>query len=285
LEQTKKLIAEQFPQWANLRASELPEGGWDNRSVRLGEKLIIRMPSAECYASQVDVEQKWLPKLAPLLPVAIPTPVARGNPSESFPWPWSIYRWLPGETVTAEKIPDMRELAIDLANFLLAFHRIPPDDGPASGARNFHRGGLLAEYNRQARTAIKALASIHDRDAIARIWAAAVKTRWQQNPVWVHGDFAPRNLLLTNGRLSGVIDFGQLGVGDPACDLAVAWTILKGESRQLFRNAMKMDAATWLRAKAWVVWKSAILITGHSSGPQAEITIANANLAEVMGDC
>jgi aminoglycoside phosphotransferase (APT) family kinase protein len=258
----RQLVTTQFPQWADLFVRPIARSGSDNRSFHLGEHMIVRLPSALVYAVQVEKEHSWLPRLAPLLPLSIPVPLAMGEPACGYPWRWSIYRWLEGETATSERIADLCELARTLAQFLIALQCIDPADGPAPGAHNFYRGGTLATYDVEARQALAALKSTIDVDAATEIWKEALATSWHRSPVWIHGDVSAGNLLVKEGQLSAVIDFGTCGIGDPACDLAVAWTLFSGESRDVFRGMLPLDADTWIRGRAWTLWKALIVAAG-----------------------
>jgi aminoglycoside phosphotransferase (APT) family kinase protein len=234
-------------------------GGWDNRSFRLGERMIVRLPSAAEYAVQVEKEHRWLPTLQPYLPLEIPTPIAIGNPAEGYPWKRSIYRWIEGDVANPERISNLSDCAGELARFLIALHEIDPTDGPWPGLHSFHRGGSLEIYDGQTRRAIAVLERVIDAEAATTAREAALAERWERAPVWIHGDICAANLLVRHGRLSAVIDFGMLAVGDPACDLAVAWTRLGGESREVFRTALGFDDGTWDRARGWTLWKAAII--------------------------
>lgn len=258
----RSMVATQFPQWADLPVRSVASGGWDNRTFHLGGHMIVRLPSASDYAPQVEKENLWLPRLAPLLPLPIPTPLAIGNSAGGYPWRWSVYRWIEGETVAPDRIGDLSEFARSLAQFLIALQRIDPTDGPLPGAHNFHRGGSLRTYDGETRQAIVALTDRLDVAAASEVWDAALATTWQRAPVWIHGDISPGNLLVRDGRLSAVIDFGMLGVGDPACDLSIAWTLFEGESREAFRAMLPLDAGAWARGRAWTLWKALIVAAG-----------------------
>lgn len=251
----QRLIAAQFPQWRDRLICPVATSGWDNRTFHLGDDLLVRLPSAACYAAQVPKEQRWLPILAPHLPLSIPTPIACGEPGAEYPWQWSVFRWLPGESASQASISDHKELARSLAQFLNALHRIDTTDGPAAGEHSFYRGDSLSHYDAQARESLRLLRGKIDTRAASMLWDKAVATTWTNKPVWVHGDLSAGNLLVANGKLFAVIDFGQLAVGDPACDLAIAWTLFDGESRDAFRAALPLDADTWLRGAAWTLWK------------------------------
>jgi len=182
--------------------------------------------------------------------------LAIGEPTEAYPWKWSIYRWLEGEAAASGHIDDLCDFATSLAQFLMALQSIDPTGGPTPGLHSFYRGGPLTAYDAETRQAIKILNNKIDIDAVTEIWDTALATRWTKSPVWVHGDISPGNLLVQNGQLSAVIDFGQLTVGDPACDLAIAWTFFEGKSRAAFRATLSLDAATWARGRGWTLWKA-----------------------------
>ena len=251
----RHLVATQFPQWKNLSIQSVEDQGWDNRTFRLGDQMLVRLPSAERYAQQVEKEHCWLPRLALLLPLQIPKPLAMGDPTDEYPLRWSVYQWLEGEPAATAPIENLSDVAKILAEFLLALQRIDPTDGPPAGPQSFYRGGTLVNYDTQLRRALHSLKDKIDVDVATEIWEEAVAAAWQQSPVWVHGDVSPTNLLVHQKKLSAVIDFGQLAVGDPACDLTIAWTFFKGESREIFRSIFPFDAATWTRARAWTLWK------------------------------
>ena len=239
------LLREQFPQWASQPVRPVEVQGWDNRTFRVGELFAVRLPSAEGYAAAVAKEQRWLPVLAPRLPVPIPVPVARGRPGCGLPWPWSVYRWLPGEPARADRIPNPAGFAAELAAFLAALQSLDATAGPAAGPHSFWRGGPLSRYDPETRATAAALASVLDVTAVLEVWEAAVSAPYTGRPVWVHGDVTGSNLLVEEGRLAAVIDFGSCAVGDPACDLVIAWTLLHGEARATFRTAIPVEAAAW----------------------------------------
>jgi aminoglycoside phosphotransferase (APT) family kinase protein len=280
----RRLVSSQFPHWANLPIRPVRPGGWDNRIFRLGEDMIVRLPSAAEYAAQVEKEHEWLPKLAPLLPLAIPTPLALGESGHGYPWKWSIYRWLDGESATSERINDFPEFAAGLGRFLVALQRIDAKNGPSPGPHNFHRGGPLTTYDSEARQAINALRGKIDVDAATRVWESALASTWREPPVWLHGDISTGNLLLRRSRLSAVVDFGMLGVGDPACDLAIAWALFDRESRKIFRAILLLDIGTWNRGRAWALWKASIIAAGLTSTNAMDVRQAQRTIRELLGD-
>ena len=281
----RRLVANQFPHWADLPIRPVVPGGWDNRTFRLGDHMLVRLPSAVDYAEQVEKEQRWLPKLAPFLPLPIPAPLAIGNPAEGYPWRWSIYHCIEGEAADVGHIADECDFAVALAQFLNALQRIDPAGGPEPGPHNFYRGGALATYEVQTRKALAALAGKIDIALAAAVWETALATRWQAPPVWIHGDVSLGNLLLREGRLSAVIDFGGLAIGDPACDLAISWTLFKGESRETFRAKLPLDEGTWARGRAWTLWKALIVAAGFANSNAAEASYPWRIIDEVLVDC
>ncbi len=280
----RRLIGAQFPQWADLRIEAVSPGGWDNRTFRLGERMLVRLPSAAAYVAQVEREQQWLPHLAAHLPVPIPKPVAKGEPSADYPWQWSVFAWLDGEPAEFGPLKDQTAFASDLADFLIALHRIDAAEGPQPGAENFFRGGKLGSYDAQVHRALDVLAKTMDPTPYAALWSEGLAAQWDGVPVWVHGDFSAGNLLVRNGRLCGVIDFGQCCVGDPACDLAIAWTLLDSRARNVFRTVLRPDPGTWARGCAWAIWKALIIAAGLTDTNAGEKSRARLTLECVLAD-
>jgi aminoglycoside phosphotransferase (APT) family kinase protein len=280
----RRLISAQFPRWADLPVEPVEVDGWDNTTFHLGEHMTARLPSAERYAAQVDKEHRWLPRLAPHLPLPIPVPMAKGVPAEGYPWQWSVYRWIKGQTATVERIADLRRFANELARFLTALQRIDPTGGPPPGPHNFFRGGPLRVYDAETRQALSALDGRIDTGAATAVWEAALAATWHGQPVWVHGDVAAGNLLVEDGRLSAVIDFGTSGVGDPSCDLAISWTLFEGESRNEFRASLQQDDATWARGRGWTLWKALITLAERKNTNTPEARDARHVIDEVLAD-
>jgi aminoglycoside phosphotransferase (APT) family kinase protein len=237
--------------------------------------MVVRLPRIHWAASSVCKEQRWLPELARFLPLAIPEPLAKGIPGEGYPWHWSVYRWLEGKNAVRERFADPCRAASDLAQFVLALQRIDLTGGPPPGAHNSFRGAPLAVRDAPTRAAIAALRDLDgmqgrpDLDAATAAWEAALRAPpWRGLPVWIHGDLLPGNLLVRQGQLSGVIDFGCLGVGEPAIDLTPAWTLFDGCARQVFREALGVDAATWARGRGWALSFGLIALPYyHSTNP------------------
>jgi aminoglycoside phosphotransferase (APT) family kinase protein len=254
----QQLIREQFPEFSELSIQPVKVQGHDNRSFRLGEAMLIRMPTGEAYALKVPKEQKLLPQIAPHLTVAIPVPLKLGRPSNAYPFNFSIYQWLDGESANQIQIdPNNKEqIALALATFLKELQGIDTKEGPAPGQHNWWRGDHVSVYDQQARRQIATLKDIIDSHKALALWENALSSRWCKNPVWIHGDLAIGNILINEGTLSGIIDFGGIGIGDPACDLVISWTFLEGRSREIFHDCMELDTDTWTRARGWALWKA-----------------------------
>lgn len=281
----KRLLMAQFPQWADLPLERLRSSGTDNAMFRLGDKMAVRLPRIFWAIEQVAKEQRWLPTLAPHLPLAIPTPLALGTPGEGYPWHWSVYQWLKGKTARLDRFADPAQAAIQVAQFITALHQIDPADGPRPGSHNSGRGVPLAERDRAVRAALASLHGLIDTEAAAAAWDAALQAPpWNNPPVWIHGDVQSGNLLVQNGRLSGVIDFGCLGVGDPACDLQVAWNLFAAESRQAFRQALAVDAATWARGRGWALSVGLIALPYYQTTNPVLATLSRRTINEVLAE-
>jgi aminoglycoside phosphotransferase (APT) family kinase protein len=257
----KRLVAAQFPQWSDLPVTPVEVEGWDNRTYRLGDDMTARLPTAAGYVPAVAKENRWLPRLAPELPVAVPPILGQGVPGEGYPFPWSIRGWLDGQTSDPERIDDMSQFAMAVAEFILALQRCDPTDGPLAGEHSFWRGAPPGHYDEETRRCLAVLAGRVDTIRAAAVWDAALAATWDAAPVWFHGDISRGNLLVADGKLTAVIDFGTSGVGDPACDLVISWTMFSGESRDAFRQAVGQDEATWARARGWAIWKALLTLS------------------------
>jgi aminoglycoside phosphotransferase (APT) family kinase protein len=278
----RRLLETQFPEWADLPITPAQPQGWDNRTFRLGAALSVRLPSAVGYVPQIEKEHRWLPWLAPYLPLPIPAPVALGQPGSDFPWPWSIYRWLDGETAVTAPIDDPVMFATDLGRFLAILQQVRAEGGPPSGVHSAYRGGPLTTYDAEARAAIEALQTEIDAGRASAIWDDALAAAGASPPVWFHGDVAVGNLLVHAGRLSGVIDFGCSGVGDPACDTVIAWTLFHGPSRAAFQAALPVEAATWRRGRGWALWKALITLVAYRGRDDVKAADARRVIDEVL---
>ncbi|MGL4735904.1 MAG: aminoglycoside phosphotransferase family protein [Cellulosilyticaceae bacterium] len=252
----QNLIKQQFPQWQELEVRPVAKCGHDNRTFHLGETMMVRLPSGASYVPQVEKEVHWLPKLKPFVSLPIATPIAKGEPTKQYPFPWSVNQYIEGESLTNTNIVCKVQLAKDLATFLETLQSTDTADAPPAGKHNFYRGGDLAVYHGETQRALTELCTVLPVARLSEIWDEAMRSRWELDPVWIHGDVAPGNLLVSSGRLCGVIDFGIMGIGDPACDYAMAWTFFDGESTQTFLGGL--DEGTIARAKGWALWKALI---------------------------
>ena len=281
-----RLVAEEFPAWRELPVAPVLPRGTDNALYRLGDELVVRLPRTEQTSRRLEMERLWLPRLAPLLPISVPVPVADGSAADGYPFTWSVYRWLPGEPAYVLDIADTWRLALDLAEFVAAMQRIDATDGPPPGPHNAFRGEPLVARDAATRAAIVKLGDAIDADAATAAWDAALRAPpWEQPPVWVHGDLDARNVLVAGGHLSGVIDFGCVSVGDPACDVMVAWKLLPTETRDVFRSALGIDDATWARGRGWALSQAVNALSYYTPETNAVLVEeANRWLVEVLAD-
>ncbi|MFI8219413.1 aminoglycoside phosphotransferase family protein [Streptomyces sp. NPDC085932] len=244
-----RLVAERFPHWAELPLRRLESSGTENAMFRLGTDKVVRLPRHPRAVDAVEHELRWLPRLGPALPAAAPEPLGRGEPGADFPWPWSVYGWLDGRNPVPGALDAPGPLARDLASYVRALRRIDASDGPAG-----YRGVPLADRDRAVREALARLAGRVDTAAVARRWEEALDAPGHSGPpVWAHGDLMAGNLLVRDGRLSAVIDYGTVGVGDPAVDLISAWCVLPAGVRGLFREAVGAGEAEWARGRGWAL--------------------------------
>lgn len=280
-----RLIGEQFPHWASLPIKPVNSAGTDNALYRLGDDKVARLPRRPGMAAQIDKEARWLPVLAAHLPLAVPLPLAMGRPTAEYPCNWSVCRWLEGRDAVIDPIADLNDAAIALAGFVNALQRIDATGGPAPGNHNFFRGVPLAHRDAQTRDAIDRLHGIIDTDAALGAWQAALAApAWSGPPVWLHGDIHAGNLLVRDGHITAVIDFGGLAVGDPACDLMVGWNLLSGESRAIFRAALSVDDATWARARSWALSVALIALPYYLDTNPVLVGISRHAIGEVLSE-
>ena len=280
----RRLVA-QFPRWAEPPLAPVHSAGTDNALYRLGDDMVVRLPRIEAATGQVDKEHQWLPRLAPHLPLAIPIPLAKGTAGEGYPWQWSIYRWLEGKNAVIEHIADLDQAARDLAQFIAALQQIDPTGGPPPGVPNSFRGVPLTTRDAETRAAIASLDGMLNIEAVTTAWEACLQApAWDGPPVWIHGDLSPLNLLVDRSRISAVIDFGCLGVGDPACDLIVAWNLLSAQTRDIFRAALSVDDATWARGRGWALSVGLIALPYYQNTNPKLAGIARRAIDEALAD-
>jgi aminoglycoside phosphotransferase (APT) family kinase protein len=263
----RRLLAAQQPDLAHLPVTVMANG-WDNLICRLGSDLLVRLPRRALAASLIAHEIRWLPVLAPRLPLPVPVPVRAGRPAPHYPWPWSIVPFLPGQIAALEPPADP-DAAVSLGRFLAALHMPAPPEAPA----NPYRGGPLADRSDVVAHRARQLDGLVDRPAVLLHWEmAAAAPRWEGPAVWLHGDLHPANILVSHGQISGVIDFGDLTSGDPAADLSVAWMLLPARSHAIFRDAYHAAAgrpadAAWARARGWALALALAYLASSADNP------------------
>ncbi len=270
------LLAEQVGRWADLPLQRVSSPGTSNLLYRLGTDLVVRLPRTRGSGAVLRKERRWLPRLSSLLPLETPTVVFSGRPTPYFPHPWGIYRWIEGDALGSSGSGDL-SAAEALAGFVQALWRMDASGGPRPGAHNFYRGVDLARRDREVRRALPLLPPGTDRPRLEGAWEAALRRPiWDGPPRWIHGDLLPFNVLIREGRLVAVIDFGGLGVGDPATDLLPAWAVFGSAARSRFREALGVDAATWERGRGWALSVAAIALPYYlnSNPPLADLATA-----------
>lgn len=276
----RRLVADQFPHWAALEVAPVDSPGWDNALFRLGPELLVRLPRRALGAGLVPAEQRWLPVLAPTLPLPVPVPIGCGVPGAGYPWPWSVCRWLPGRSAAEAGLTgvDPGALATALGEFMAALHVPAPPDAP----RNPFRGIPLAERDESTRRYMGDLEGELDVAGLRRLWDEALGVPpWRGPDVWVHGDLHPANLILHEDRLHAVVDFGDLCAGDPATDLSVAWMLLPGAARGRLRAAEGADDDTWARGRGWAVSLGLACLANSADNPIIE-GIGRRTVAELL---
>jgi aminoglycoside phosphotransferase (APT) family kinase protein len=266
----RRLLAAEHPDLAQLPVTVLANG-WDNVLCRIGPDLIARLPRRGAAVPLIEHELTWLPVLAPRLPLPVPAPVRAGQPGAGYPWPWSIVPFLPGRAASLEPPADPQDAAVCLGRFLAALHTPAPPDAPA----NPSRGIPLAGRHETVIQNMDALADRVDRVAVLAAWEAALAApAWAGPPVWLHGDLHPANILVHHGRLSGVIDFGDITAGDPAADLSVAWMLLPVEQHGAFRAAYAAASqhaapgSLWDRARGWALVLGLVFLAHSDDNPE-----------------
>ncbi len=282
--QVKRLISSQFPVWQQLKLRPIPYTGTDNAIFRLGEEMVIRLPRIHWAAEQPESESQWLPLLAPHLPLSIPKPIRLGAPEFGYPWKWSIHQWLQGESALTMPVNNPGEAALSLALFVCAMRRFDYTRAAAAPPRGA-RGVSLQQRDSETRAAILSLTGIIDVQAATSAWEDALAAPpWNGPGVCLHGDLAPGNLLVSHGRLSAVIDFGELTIGDPACDLMVAWNYLGPSTRKIFRDALDLDDAAWHRGRGWALSVALIALPYYLESNPTIVSTSRRTISQVLSD-
>ncbi|NEE01494.1 aminoglycoside phosphotransferase family protein [Phytoactinopolyspora halotolerans] len=278
----RRLLAAQFPQWAGLPIEPVDSYGTDHDIYRLGDRLAVRLPRIGWAAAQAAKESRWLPRLAPYLPLTVPTPMALGRPADGFPFDWSVVTWLPGDNANGT-ITDLDQAAVDLATFVQALRHLDTSDAPARPPSS--RGGPLSDLDERVRQSITELGDRVDGDAALRAWEESLGAPlWDGQEVWIHGDLLAGNLIVVDDRLTGVIDFGSLNVGDPACDLQPAWSLFTGTSRTRYRTELGVDDASWLRGRGWALFQAVVALPYYWETNPQMVRQALHTLSQILAD-
>jgi aminoglycoside phosphotransferase (APT) family kinase protein len=274
------LLEDQFPQWADRRLLRVADSGTDNAIYRLGDDLGLRLPRIQWAEAQIEKECRWLPELAAGLPTAVPVPLAEGRPGRGYPFPWLVYPWLEGTSLDRAAVDNWKVIAEDVAKFVLALGQLPPEDGPLPT----RRGTPMAQFDEAVQWGISQLNGVIDVDRARQVWRNALEPgEWLGDPAWVHGDLLPGNILIDQGRLSGIIDWSCAGVGDPACEAMLAWS-LPTDARRVYRRALGFDDATWARARGWVVEQTVFFIPYYAKSLPFAVDQAMRRLSEALLD-
>lgn len=278
-ELVKRMVEEQFPEWAELSIEPVSSAGTDNAIYRLGTDLAIRLPRIASAAPHIDKEFEWLPRLAACVSLKIPVPIAKGQPSAHYPFPWLICNWLDGRAATQANI-DLNKAAVTLGHFIVELQKADTTNAPLS-----ERGRSLLLLNDEVNEALDLLEGIIDVAAAARAWKKALATPiWNRAPVWIHTDLHGGNILVNEGEITAVIDFGMAGIGDPACDILIAWTLLTAQTRDIFRSIVAVDDATWQRGKGYALSCGLIALPYYKNTNPVLANSALRTINEVLGD-
>lgn len=281
----RRLLQDQRPDWADLPLQRVVSAGTDNTLFRLGADKVVRLPRVDWAAGQAEKEALWLPRLAPHLPIATPRPLWLGAPALDYPWRWGIYGWLPGRGATRADLGSDVRAAGALAGFVVALRSIEPAAGPAWGAQNHYRGAPLRLLQRRVAGALETLGERIDRAAAEAVWRAALAAPPHAGPpAWVHGDLHAANLVTDAGALSGVIDFGLLGLGDPAADLMAAWLVFSAPARAVFLDLARADEAMRARGRGWALYACLIGLDGAWDAGAQVVSDSLSSLAETLAE-
>lgn len=275
----RRLLAAQFPQWADLPISAVQSTGTVNAIYRLGDHLCVRLPRVEEWAQDLEKELRWLPTLAPDLSLQIPEPVGKGRPAGSYPFSWAAYGWIDGQPYSDELVDDEQQAASDLARFVAELRRIDAVGAPHGGRKP------LRQLDAVTRAAIESARGVIDSDAATAAWKQALEApEWRGTPVWIHTDLLRPNVLVRGGRLCAVIDFGGVGVGDPAADVIAAWSVFGRAGRATFRRALDVDVGMWERARGFALHQAAMIIPYYGETNPGFVALARRTVEEVLAD-
>lgn len=281
----RNLIRTQFPQWGDLKIKKIKSTGTDHAIYRLGTAMAVRLPLVHWATDQAAMERKWLPRIASFLPLEIPEQLAQGKPTKDYPYAWSIYKWLNGEDAITAKFDNPNQAAHSLATFLVALREIDTKDGPRASEHKSRRGLPLSVRDADVCKAIVDLGDKIDSAAVTAAWEKALTApEWDRAPTWFHGDLLPGNILVSRGKPSSVIDWSNLAIGDPACDLMIAWRLFSGESRETFRKTLAIDDATWARGRGHALAQALIFIPYYINSNPTAVEASYHAVNEVLAD-
>jgi aminoglycoside phosphotransferase (APT) family kinase protein len=279
-----RLVASQFPGWRAMPCKEVDSAGTDNAMFRLGHEMVIRLPRIALAERGIEKEIEWLPRLAPHIPFPIPEVLGVGEPRDGYPFRWAIYTWLAGEEPTP-RVAGSKQLATDLAEFVLALRDVQIRDGTGVNLPESYRGGSLVDRDAFTRAAIVGSAGLIDTSAATEVWESALELpQYQGARRWFHGDIKPDNILTNRDRLTGIIDFGCLAVGDPAVDQIVAWNLLTHESRKVFRDLLAADEDTWARGRAWALTIGLLQLPYYKESNPRLARVSKYQIGEIIAD-
>ena len=277
----RRLLADQHLQWSDLPISMVRSTGTVNAIYRLGDDLCVRLPRMLCWAKDLHTEYEWLPQLALHLSLRVPEPVAKGRPGSGYPFSWAVYRWIGGQPYADDLIDDERQAATDLAHFIIELRRIAPVAGAPHGGRQ-----PLRDLDTDTGVAIDSARDVIDSVAATAAWDVALRApAWDGPPVWIHTDLLRPNLLVHGGRLRAVIDFGGVGVGDPAADVIAAWSVFGPTGREAFRDVLDVDDNIWNRARGFALHQAAMIIPYYRQSNPRFVELAKRTVEQVLVDC
>jgi aminoglycoside phosphotransferase (APT) family kinase protein len=281
----ERLLAAQLPHLARLRLRRFPSGGTENAVFRLGDDLAVRAPLTPGAVTGLVKEVRWLPQLAPRLTLPVPRVVATGRATADYPFPWAVVRWLDGDDALARPLTDLPDAAAQLARLVAELRAIPVPAEAVPGSEGFERGGPLSDRAAYVQEWLPRCEGLMDVAAVRRVWDDALAApAWNGPPVWLHADLHQGNVLVRDGRLAGVLDFGAVCTGDPAYDVTAGYHLLDRGSRATFVSMVDADDATVARARGLVVSSAVAAIPYYLRSNPAMIAIARAGLASVLDD-
>ena len=275
----RQLLRTQFPHLCDLPVRAVPSTGTVNAIYRLGDQLCVRLPRVQHWAQDLLKEFEWLPRLAAHLSLKVPEPVAKGDAGSGYPFPWAIYRWIEGETLATDRIADEPQAATDLARFVSELQQVDPSGAPRAGRKP------LPQLDKMTRVAIESLRGLVDTEVVMTAWETSLRAPvWDGSPVWIHCDLLPPNVLVEGERLTAVIDFGAAGVGDPAQDVAPAWSVFGRTGRDIFRASLDVDEVTWLRGRGYALHQAALIIPYYSETNPEFVAMARRTVEEIISE-